>query len=284
MSQVVAITDVRPAAKQPRTFFHEPALQALATSLKKVGQRQPITVRKRRAGARPPYEIVDGERRWRACQLAGITTIRIDVDTKDLSRHVDQHRASLVSNFLREGHTHMEISEAVRYQVDAAVEAGDSHGQAVISLAEDMGKSDTWVYQYLNLQKLDADLQTRMHPKTPDEQRLRFSEAWVLSNLPEGRQRGIYRKLLKVPLSQRLSLARSLAQETTAAPRVDKQALVKRSTALFVPRLTADIERVLDFKQSDFRAALAEIPRDQLKAFRGSIALLLQSVDRVMQS
>lgn len=284
MSQIVPITDVRPDPKQPRTFFRESALQALATSLKKAGQRQPITVRRRKAGARPPYEIVDGERRWRACQLAGITTIRIDVEAQDLSHHADQHRLSLVSNFLREGHTHMEISDAIHYQVEQAVAKETPRGQAITSLAEDLGKSDTWVYQYLNLQKLDTELQQRMHPDTPDETRLRFDVAWVLSSLPVPRQRAVYRKLLKVPVGQRLALARSLAQEATGAPRIDKQGLVKRSTALFVPRLTADIERVLDFKQSDFRAALAELPRDQLKAFRGSIQLLLQAVDRVISA
>lgn len=283
MSQVVPITDVRPDPKQPRTFFRESALKALATSLKKAGQRQPITVRRRKPGAKPQYEIVDGERRWRACQLAGITTIRIDVEAQDLSRHADQHRLSLISNFLREGHTHMEISNAIHYQVEEAVAAGEQRGQVIVSLAEDIGKSDTWVYQYLNLQKLDAELQLRMHPDTPDETRLRFDVAWVLSSLSVPRQRAIYRKLLKVPLGQRLALARSLAQEVTGAPRIDKQGLVKRSTALFVPRLTADIERVLEFRQSDFRNALKELPRTELKEFRANIALLLGAVDRAMQ-
>ena len=284
MSLKVPLTDVRPDPKQPRTFFRESALKALATSMKKAGQRQPITVRKRHKGASPPYEIIDGERRWRACKLAGIATIRVDVEGRDLSDHADQHRLSLVSNFLREGHTHMEISHAVRYQVEAAVAGGATHGQAVTSLAEDMGKSDTWVYQYLNLQKLDGDLQQRMHPDTPDEKRLRFSEAWVLSSLPNARQRTVYRAILKVPSPQRLQVARRLAEATTGASRGSPQYQVKRSTVRFTARINAEIERVLEFKQSDFRNALKELPHSDLKEFRGNIALLLSAVDRAMQS
>ena len=59
MSQVVPITDVRPDPKQPRTFFRESALKALATSLKKAGQRQPITVRRRKPGAKRRRELKD---------------------------------------------------------------------------------------------------------------------------------------------------------------------------------------------------------------------------------
>ena len=62
----ISITDVRPDPKQPRSHFSESALKTLATSIKKVGQRQPITVRLRSGGAKPRYEIIDGERRWRA--------------------------------------------------------------------------------------------------------------------------------------------------------------------------------------------------------------------------
>ena len=284
MTSIVSIKDVRPDPKQPRTFFRESALKALATSIKNKGQRMPISVRRRRAGATPPYEIIDGERRWRACQLAGITKIRIDIEDADLSRHADQHRLSVISNFMREDHTHMEISNAVAYQVAAAVEAGQTHGQAVLSLAEDLGKSDPWIYQYLGLQRLHSELQDRMHPDVADEKRLRFSEAVVLASLPPEKQRAIYRQLLRAPASQRLKLARQLAEATTGEPRTNKLHQVKRVTNRFVPRLTAEIDRVLEFRQSDFRAALGEIPRDELKAFRGSVHLLLGAIDRVMES
>lgn len=281
MSTRVSITDVRPDPKQPRTYFRESALKALATSIKKTGQRQPITVRKRRAGAAPPYEIIDGERRWRACQLAGIPTIRVDIEGRELSRHADQHMLSLASNFMREGHTHMEISSAVHYQVAAATEAGMSHGQAVQELVESIGKSAAWVYQYLQLQDLCTEMQERLHPDVPDKKRLRFSEAIVLAGLPAANQKTIYRALLKYPPGARTQQAKRLAAEATGTPIKRRTSDIRGSTSRFVVRVTAEIERVLDYRQCDFRAALAAVPASNRQAFRASVALLLAAIDGV---
>lgn len=277
----IAVTDVRPDPKQPRSHFSEPALKALATSIKKVGQRTPISVRRRRAGANPPFEIVDGERRWRACRLAGIETIRISIEDADLEKHATQHRLSIVSNFMREGHTHMEISQAVSYQVAAAVEAGETNGQAVISLAEDIGKSAVWVYQYLRLQNLCALLKDRMHPDTDDSKRLRFAEAQVLCDLTAATQQDIYRQLLKVKLPARQTLAKRLVEEATGAPLAGRPRDDKIKIDRFVSRLTADIERTMAFKQSAFHDAIIQMDRTERKDFRESVALLLGAIDRV---
>lgn len=283
MSLRVPVADVRPDAKQPRTYFREAALKALATSIKKTGQRQPITVRKRRAGASPPFEIIDGERRWRACKLAGIPTIRVDIEGRDLSRHADQHMLSLASNFMREGHTHMEISSAVQYQVEAATEAGMSRGQAVQELVESIGKSEAWVYQYLQLQGLCTEMQERLHPDVPDSKRLRFSEAIVLAGLPAANQKAIYRALLKYPPGARTLQAKRLAAEATGTPIKRRTSDIRGSTSRFVVRVTAEIERVLDYKQCDFRAALSAVPASDRQAFRASVALLLAAIDGVEQ-
>ncbi len=276
----VPITDVRPDPKQPRTYFKESALRALATSIKKTGQRQPITVRARRAGAQPPFEIIDGERRWRACQLAGITTIRIDVENSDLTRHASQHLMSLASNFMREGHTHMEISHALQYQVDAAIEAGQSRGQAVQDLVEAVGKSESWVYQYLGLQLLDADLQALMHPDTPDKTRLRFPEAVLIASQPPTRQRGIYRTAIRANPAQRMECIRKLIAAANGGLRDRRNKEINGTTTRFFARVSAEVERMLDYKQSDFQKALAKIPAPELNGFRASLAMLLDAVDR----
>jgi ParB family chromosome partitioning protein len=281
MSTRVPISDVRPDAKQPRQYFREAALKALAASIKKTGQRQPITVRQRKGNAKPAYEIIDGERRWRACKMAGIQTIRIDVEERDLSRHSDQHLLSLTSNFMREGHTHMEISQAVQYQIDAAVDAGMTRGQAVSELSESIGKSDAWIYQYLQLQQLCSELQAKMHPAAPDEKRLRFAEAVVLAPLSTDKQKSLYRALLRYPSSARAQQARRLSAEATGVPIQRRTRHLKRTTSRFVVRVAAEIERVLDYKQNDFRAALAEVPEKDRKAFRDAVALLLAAIDGV---
>lgn len=284
MSGRIPVTDVRPDPKQPRSHFNDAALKALATSIKKVGQRTPIAVRQRRTGATPPFEIVDGERRWRACKLAGIQTIRISIEEGDLGKHATQHRRSIVSNFMREGHTHMEISEALAYQIAAAAEEGVTNGQAVIALADDIGKSAVWVYQYLRLQSLCAMLKERMHPDVPDAKRLRFAEAQALCDLPAAKQQEIYRQLLKAKPHARPELAKRLAGEVTGTPRQVRASTAKVSVARFVSRLTADVDRILQHKQSDFRDALAELDQVEVKGFRSSVALLLESIDRTTKS
>lgn len=276
----VPLTDVRPDPKQPRTYFKPAALKALAASIKKTGQRQPITVRARRAGAQPPYEIIDGERRWRACQLAGIDTIRIDIEATDLAQHHQQHLLSLASNFMREGHTHMEISVAVQYQVDAMVEAGETRGRAVQHLAEAIGRSEAWVYQYQQLQGLCSDLQERLHPDIPDGKRLRFNEAVALSGLKVGQQREIYRAMMRVNPAARLELVKRLVAEANGQSRARRQNNINVSTTRFIARVSAEVERMLDYKQADFRKALAAVPPAELKGFRADLAMLIEAIDQ----
>lgn len=71
----LSVTSIAPNTFQPRTDFAPEALAELATSIKTMGVLQPIVVRRRAAGATPPYELIAGERRWRAATLAGLTTV-----------------------------------------------------------------------------------------------------------------------------------------------------------------------------------------------------------------
>ncbi len=282
MSLVVPIDAVHPDPKQPRTYFRASALNSLATSIKKTGQRQPITMRELGTGATARYQIIDGERRWRACTLAGIATIRVDIEEQPLPHHAAQHLLSLTSNFMREGHTHIEISQAVQYQVDAAIEAGMTRGQAVLDLVESIGKSDAWVYQYLQLQQLCGDLQALMHPDVPDNERLRFAEAVVLSTLPAGTQKDVYLELLRYPPGSRQHMAKSMVVQATGIPVQRRTKHLKRTTSRFVYRVAAEINRVLDYKQSEFCSAFQEVPTKDREAFRASVAMLLAEIDKSM--
>ena len=72
MQDELKLSDIRPNPRQPRTEFDEEALRELAASIKSIGVVQPITVREAGEGK---YEIVAGERRFRAARLAGLETI-----------------------------------------------------------------------------------------------------------------------------------------------------------------------------------------------------------------
>lgn len=81
----IPVGDLMPDPHQPRKLFDEPALDALARSLRQAGQQQPIRFRERISP--PPHEapliLVDGERRWRAARMAGLATVRGILDTAD---------------------------------------------------------------------------------------------------------------------------------------------------------------------------------------------------------
>jgi ParB family chromosome partitioning protein len=277
----VPVEQCRPDPQQPRQYFRGAAMKALAASIKSVGQRTPIEVRPLPAGDSHRYEIIDGERRWRACQAIGQKTIRACIEV-DALPHQRQHMLSVISNFHREGHTHMEISAALAYQVE--------HGAKPLELAESLGKSEGWIYQYLALQRLAPELQALMHPDTPDNKLLRFNVAVVLSSLPEDDQAKAYRKLVPLPPTQRLKRARELAEELTGKVRTGKPRDIRLGMERFVARLQGDMDRVMDMRQSEFAGALQQLPKGQLQVFRDSLAgardhlkLLLDATDRELR-
>lgn len=100
---------VRPYSGQPRVEFDRDRLVELAASLKEQGQQVAIIVK---AIGPAEYEIVDGERRWRATQLAKLSRIRIEI--RDVKSDDDQFLGSVVANFGREGHTPLETMMAVK--------------------------------------------------------------------------------------------------------------------------------------------------------------------------
>ena len=78
--QTLPITKVEPRLEQPREMFDEQSLQELADSITQYGLIQPITARKLSSGY---YQIIAGERRWRAARLAGLTEIPVRVIEAD---------------------------------------------------------------------------------------------------------------------------------------------------------------------------------------------------------
>lgn len=104
----IPVTSITPNPRQPRQIFDEEALAELAASIKVVGLLQPVVVRKTPSGQ---YEIVMGERRWRACQLAELTSIPAIVrETAD----GDLLRDALIENLHRQQLNALE--EAAAYQ------------------------------------------------------------------------------------------------------------------------------------------------------------------------
>jgi ParB family chromosome partitioning protein len=107
----VPIEDVQPNRAQPRRTFEEASLQELAESIREHGLMQPILVRKQGAA----FEIIAGERRWRASQKAGLQTVQVIV--KELADD-DVFEWALIENIQREDLNPIEEAEAYRRLLD----------------------------------------------------------------------------------------------------------------------------------------------------------------------
>ena len=136
---------------QPREHFDEETLQELADSIATQGVVQPIVVRKRtQAGGQDRYEIVAGERRWRASQRAGLSQVPAVIKTFD-----DQTAAavSLIENIQRENLNPLEESTALKRLID---EFEMTHQQ----VADTVARSRVSVSNLLRLQDLNPDVKT----------------------------------------------------------------------------------------------------------------------------
>jgi len=131
---------------QPRTQWDDAALADLAASIKSQGVVQPIVVRPLAGGL---YEIIAGERRWRASKLAGLTTIPAVI--RQLSDQSAQ-AVALIENIQREGLTAIEEARAIRSLTDTF---SLTHEQA----AELLGRSREAVSNLLRLLKLEDSVQ-----------------------------------------------------------------------------------------------------------------------------
>jgi len=190
--------DIGPNPDQPRRRFDETELERLADSIRRYGVLQPVVVRRAAPGAPRPYELVVGERRWRASQRAGRETVPAvvqDVEPNDLLE------VALVENIQRRDLNPIELGQAFR----ALLAAGRSQEE----VAERVGLDRSTVANHLRLLELPKELQEDVELGT-----LSMGHAKALLQLqnPE-RRRHLRDRIVAAALSVRAAeaLARSLA-------------------------------------------------------------------------
>ncbi|WP_285249546.1 ParB/RepB/Spo0J family partition protein [Pseudarthrobacter sp. fls2-241-R2A-168] len=148
----IRVTDIHPNRKQPRSVFDEDDMAELVHSVREIGVLQPIVVRNSTEPGGEPFELVMGERRWRAVQAAGLETIPAIIrDTTD----DDLLRDALLENLHRSQLNPLE--EAAAYQ-QLLEDFGTTHEQ----LADRIGRSRPQVSNTLRLLKLPPLVQRRV--------------------------------------------------------------------------------------------------------------------------
>ena len=140
---------------QPRREFDETALQELADSIAEIGIIQPITLRKL---SDDEYQIIAGERRYRASQKAGLKTIPAYIRTADDENMMEM---ALIENIQREDLNAVEIALAYQHLLD-------QYELTQERLSERIGKNRTTIANYLRLLKLPAPIQMALQNKQLD--------------------------------------------------------------------------------------------------------------------
>ena len=196
----VEVDLIIPGPMQPRTDFDEGSLEGLADSIRSHGIVQPLLVR--RQGER--YELVAGERRWRAARLAGLSKVPVvikDVPDQDLLE------IALIENIQRENLNPIEEAQAYKRLIENV-------GLTQEALAARVGRDRSYITNYLRLLKLPEDLQQLVV-----EGRLSTGHARTILGLPQvDLQRRIARQVIDAGLSVRATehLVRKAVEGTPA--------------------------------------------------------------------
>lgn len=249
----IAVTDIHPNRKQPRTVFDEDDMAELVHSVREIGVLQPIVVRTSTEKGGEPYELVMGERRWRAVQAAGLSTIPAIVrDTTD----DDLLRDALLENLHRSQLNPLE--EAAAYQ-QLLEDFGTTHEQ----LADRIGRSRPQVSNTLRLLKLPPLVQRRV-------------AANVLSA-------GHARALLSLPDAASMErLAQKIVAEGMSVRATEEAVTLHREPATpaknNIPRPGARHER-LDYLASSLSDRLDTNVKISLGARKGRVSIEFASVE-----
>ena len=163
----IDIEKIKANENQPRTIFDDEKIAELATSIKENGLIQPLIVRKYNRN----YQIIAGERRYRACKLAGLKTVPCiikDIDDKQMDTY------AIIENIQREDLTPIEEANAYKTLID-------TYGMSQTELANKVGKKQSTIANKLRLLKLSDEVKDALKSKQITERHARA----MLSLQPE---------------------------------------------------------------------------------------------------
>lgn len=198
---------ISPNPEQPRRTFDEETLEELAASIRELGVIQPLSLRDAGDGT---YQIIAGERRWRAAKIAGITTVPAYVRTASDSEVTEM---ALIENIQREDLNSIEVALAFRKLID-------TYNLTQDRLSERLGKKRATIANHLRLLKLPAEIQLGLR-----DHKLDMGHARALLSVTDPKEQlKLYNLILKEGLSVRRveELARAMAGGETP---VEKKAV-----------------------------------------------------------
>ena len=198
----IELSRIQPNPDQPRREFDDESLEELAASIREIGIVQPISLRQQANGT---YQIIAGERRYRAARIAGLSTVPAYIRTVEDEAVMEM---ALIENIQREDLNAIEIALSFKKLIE-------QYNLTQEQLSERVGKKRTTVANYLRLLKLPAEVQIGLRDKMIDMGHARA----LLSVENASVQLELYKAIVAEGLSVRKveELARSMAQAPAKA-------------------------------------------------------------------
>ncbi|MFA5984007.1 MAG: ParB/RepB/Spo0J family partition protein [Methylococcaceae bacterium] len=244
---------------QPRLDMDPVKLQELADSIKAQGIIQPVVVRKI---GQNKYEIIAGERRWRAAQLAGLQEVPIVI--KDMDDRTAM-AVALIENIQREDLNPLEEAGALKRLLD---EFDMTHQQ----IADAVGKSRTTVTNLMRLIELDPEVKKLLANGS-----LEMGHARALLTLDAARQIGIAQKAVKEGLTVRA--VERLAKEPTALAGTPKPKALDQDTLRLQDELTAKLGAKVTIDHKASGAGKVVIVYSNLEELEGILSNINKQYD-----
>ncbi len=182
----IPISQITPNPDQPRNFFDETALEELAMSIRELGIIQPLTLRK---VATDSYQIISGERRYRAARIAGLDTVPAYIRT---ATDTELTEMALIENIQREDLNAIEIALTFKKLIE-------QYKLTQERLSERIGKKRATIANFLRLLKLPAEVQLGLRDRLVD---MGHARAILMVEKPT-LQLKLYNEILKKSLSVR---------------------------------------------------------------------------------
>ena len=249
---------IEPNSEQPRTRFSETNLEELAQSIRANGVVQPIVVRRR--GLK--YQLVAGERRWRASQLAGLQKIPAMVKEVADEKLLE---LALIENIQRQELNAIEEAKAYKKLIETV-------GLTQEMLAERVGKNRTVITTFLRLLKLPDDVQ-----KLVEEEKISAGHGRALLMVDDAdKQRRVARSIIEMSLSVR--------ETEKAVKRLAKNESEATERKEVTPKIDANVKAAETKLRRRFSTQVAIIPDG--KGTGGKISLEYYSesdLDRIFQ-
>lgn len=182
----IELSQISPNPEQPRTWFDEDSLEELASSIRELGIIQPLTLRKTGSDQ---YQIISGERRFRAAKIAGLTSVPAYIRTANDSELTEM---ALIENIQREDLNAIEVALTFKKLID-------QYDLTQEQLSSRIGKKRATIANFLRLLRLPAEVQLGLRDRRVD---MGHARALLAVENPK-MQLKLYNEILKKGLSVR---------------------------------------------------------------------------------